>query len=100
LELSVGKGYDTARAIRQKRDVSQRVTVVLPVLVPVTLGVSGDDCVPAGIAPMMTAVGSTTAQGWTEMFMPPPLPSAKEMVTPAKPTILYVAFCPCAEAAM
>ena len=58
----------------------------------VVLGVSGDACVPAGVAPVSTEVGSTTAEGWTEMTMLLPLPVALEIATPTKPTISYVAF--------
>ena len=60
-------------------------------------------CVPVGFAFTgvglsnvggITAVGSTTAQGWIDMFMLLPLLSACEIMTPAKPTIAYVLPCP------
>ena len=47
-----------------------------------------DSEVPAGVGLLMTDVGSTTAIGWTEMFMLFPSPSASVTVTPTNPMML------------
>src|SRR5262249_38086117 len=46
----------------------------------------------AGWGLRMMSVGSMSAMGWTEIFMLLPLPLALLTVTPAKPTMAYVAF--------